>query len=268
MELLRGGTAPMVWLLGAEHLFSRKPRDDFDVFLNVATPTVLSQEDVQVLKLVDTFLISHGGLPISTVAETIFPLQDYLRGGATQVHEVYPERMAVIHHSRNDRRWGCYALRILRQKDHKGQIYNPLKDLVKKIKDHGKYKACHELGMGLPFEDDVPIYDGGHDRKPTYGNLPCLSHISVKVDNGHVRLNATYRSHYYVQRLLGNIIGLGRLQFFIAREAGLKVGPLTINSTYARLDTGGDNGKSTWGVHDIQKLLKDCRATYKQQSAA
>lgn len=269
MELLKGRSAPEVWLLGAEYLAKRKEHDDFDVFLNVATPTVLSSADASVLKRVDNFLVEHGGLPVNTVAETIFPLEDYLRGGAKEVFEVYPARMKEIHHSRSDRRWGTYALRILRQRDYKGAVFNPLEGVLNKIKNHGNYKACHELSSGRPFEDDIPIYDGALDRKPTYGNLPCLSHVSIKVDNGRVRLNATYRSHYYMQRLLGNLIGLGRLQFFLAHESGLDVGPLTINSTYARLDTGANNGKCChWGVDDMGKLLGACRATYSEEIAA
>jgi hypothetical protein len=263
MELIKGNSAPAVWLAGVQHLAARNGREDFDVFLHIATPTVLSAEDASVLRRVDGFLTSQGGLPVNTVAETIFPLEDYLRGGVKEVFEAYPARMAKIHQARNDRRWGCYALRILRQRDHKGELFNPLKDILQKMKKHSNYKACYELSSGRPFEDDIAIYDGALDRKPTYGNLPCLSHVSIKVDDGKVRLNATYRSHYYMQRLLGNLIGLGRLQFFLAHEAGLGVGPLTINSTFARLDTGANNGKHCrWGVKDITALLSDCQTEY------
>lgn len=269
MELIKGLSAPEVWLGGAKHLAARVARKDFDVFLHITTPTILSAQDAAVLAEVDRFLTSHGGLPVNTVAETIFPLEDYLRGGLKEVFEVYPARMAEIHHARSDRRWGCYALRILRQRDHKGKVFNPLEDLLNKMKNHSNYKACHELSSGRPFEDDIPIYDGALDRKPTYGNLPCLSHVSIKVNDGQVRLNATYRSHYYMQRLLGNLIGLGRLQFFLAHEAGLKVGPMTINSTYARLDTGADNGKAChWGVSDINSLLTACQSKYAERAAA
>jgi hypothetical protein len=268
MDLLKGRTTSEVWLLGTEHLARQRPREDFDVFLNIATPTVLSEHDATVLKLVDTFLVRRGGLSVETVAETIFPLQDYVREGTKGVFDIYPVRMAKIHHARTDRSWGSYAMRIVRQRDHKGEVFNPLKDLLKKIKDHGNYKACHELSPGRPFEDEIPIYDGALDRKPTYGRLPCLSHVSIKVDKGHVRLNATYRSHYYIQRLLGNLIGLGRLQFFLAHEAGLKVGPLTINSTYARLDTGSDNGQNChWNTNEISTLLQNCRAVYTHELA-
>jgi hypothetical protein len=105
MELIQGPSAPEVWLGGARHLAASAARQDFDVFLHIATPTVLSARDLAVLRRVDHFLTSHRGLPVNTVAETIFPLEDYLRGGAKEVFEVYPARMAEIHHARSDRRW-------------------------------------------------------------------------------------------------------------------------------------------------------------------
>jgi hypothetical protein len=45
-----------------------------------------------------------------------------------------------------------------------------------------------------------------------------------------------YRNHFYVEKLLGNLIGLGRLMSFVARETGLKVGALTVVSTHAEID--------------------------------
>ena len=50
------------------------------------------------------------------------------------------------------------------------------------------------MNRGHPFEDDIPIYDPATDRKRLYGG-PCLSHLSIKVHDGKVRFNATYRSH-------------------------------------------------------------------------
>ncbi|TIL83160.1 MAG: hypothetical protein E5Y89_01950 [Mesorhizobium sp.] len=179
--------------------------------------------------------------------------------------------MAKIHAVRSDRQWGCYAMRILRQKDRDGTIYNPLESLLKKIEQHGQFKAAFELGLGQPLDDfetvgdDVAIYNGATDRRPIRGHLPCLMHVSIKLDHGKVRLNATYRSHYYIQRLLGNLMGLARLQYFLAHEAGLEVGPLTINSTYAKLDTGEGGA---WSLGDIDKLLASSRQAYAVKEAA
>ena len=269
MELIKAQTAPAVWLAGVEHLNGCAAWEDFDVFLHVAEPTVLSEQDALVYNEVDRFLKTHGAFGIHTVAETIFPLDEYLHGGARGVFDNFPSKIRAIQKARDDGNWGSYALRILRQKDFEGGIFNPLEDMVEKIKHHGKYRASFELGQGRPFEDDIPIYDPATDRKRLYGG-PCLSHLSVKVHDGKVRFNATYRSHYYIRRSLGNLVGLGRLQYFLARETGLNVGTLTINSTLARLDIG--SGATTtgghWGKRDVDGLVARCREIYGATSAA
>ncbi|MER9056691.1 hypothetical protein [Mesorhizobium sp. M0910] len=270
MELIKGTSTPEVWLAACEYLQRMPGHEDFDVILHITNPSPLSKADATVLAGVESFLVRHGGAPVSTVAETIFPLQDYIRGGKEAVFETYPERMAKIHAARKDRQWGNYAMRILRQKDRDGTTYNPLKELLKKIQNHGEYKATFELGLGHAMEDceavgdDIAIYNDAADRRPMYGHLPCLMHLSIKLDHGKVRLNATYRSHYYVQRLLGNLLGLARLQYFLAHEAGLDVGPLTINSTYAKLDTGD---KRKWNMGDIDALLAASRQLYAVKEA-
>lgn len=264
MELIKGDTCPSTWLKAVEYLSTCKVHEDFDVFLGVERPTPYSKGDRVVHDIVDAFLRDHGGSRIETVAETIFPLSDYSRGGPKGVYHDYPQRMRRIRAVRSDRRWGTYALRLVEPRtDAKERSYVPLEALVSKIKNLGKFRAAHELNIG-PIESDIEVYDPNRDRLRPYGG-PCLSHLSFKVHEGRIRLNATYRSHFYIQRLLGNLIGLARLQVFVAKEAGLSVGPLAINSTFARLDTGGENGKGTkWSTRDVMKLIADCRAAYDQ----
>jgi thymidylate synthase len=95
------------------------------------------------------------------------------------------------------------------------------------------------------------IYNPSSDRKRPYGG-PCLSYLSFK---RHPKLGllltAVYRNHYYVTRLLGNLIGLGQLQAFVAKEAGLDVGSLSVISTHAEMDTAGG-----WGINDARGLVK------------
>ncbi|MBV9749113.1 MAG: hypothetical protein JO157_09880, partial [Acetobacteraceae bacterium] len=88
---------------------------------------------------------------------------------------------------------------------------------------------------------EVGIHDPSRDTRWRGG--PCLSSLSFKRDEGRLSLTATYRSHHYVARCLGNLIGLGRLLEFVAREAGLAVGPLTCVSTYAEIDNGTEKVK-------------------------
>jgi thymidylate synthase len=262
MELIKRQTSPAVWLAAVEHLDKTPKGEDLDVILHVAEPTVLTAEDLKVYGEVDRFLTSHGAFSVHTVAETIFPLDEYQRSGVRGVFDTFPEKLRSIQKSRDDGNWGSYAYRILRQRDAEGKIFNPLEDLLAKIKAHGKYRASFELGAGRPFEDEVQFYDPATDRKRLYGG-PCLSHLSIKVHDGRLRFNATYRSHYYVRRLLGNLVGLGRLQFFLAHEAGIQVGGLTVNSTFARLDTGsGEGSGGSWSKSDARALIARARSIY------
>lgn len=160
MILIQGRTAPAVWLAAVEHVMMLPRAEDFDVFLHISHPTVLSTEDRAVHDEVDSFLKSHGAFGLHTVAETIFPLSEYLRGGAPAIFEGYPEKLRQIQKGRADGNWGSYAYRILRQTDHKGNLFNPLKDLINKINAHGKYRASFELSKAsipLTYGRAVPI---------------------------------------------------------------------------------------------------------------
>lgn len=269
MKLITGATIPTVWLAAAEHLIANGGAD-YDVFLHVGTPSVYSSSDRDVVKALDDFLRQAGGHRVTTVAETIFPMSYYRREGVSGVYDIFPEHMRAIRSVRSsDRSWGTYALRLVQPRtDGKGRTYLPLKDAVLKIKTKGQYRAAHEINLG-PIEEDIDIYNPDTDRLRGYGG-PCLSHLSFKVYEGCVRLNATYRSHYYVQRLLGNMLGLAYLQVFVAKECGLTVGPLTINSTYAELDTLAANkkcGSRGWGKREAKALISQCRSIVADASA-
>ncbi|MGC0352741.1 thymidylate synthase [Streptomyces sp. SAI-124] len=47
---------------------------------------------------------------------------------------------------------------------------------------------------------------------------------------------ALYRSQYMFERAYGNYLGLGRLLAYIAAQAGLAVGTLTVMAGHAHLD--------------------------------
>jgi hypothetical protein len=57
-----------------------------------------------------------------------------------------------------------------------------------------------------------------------------------------------YRNHFYIEKLLGNLIGLGRLMEFVGREANLRVGALTVISTHAQIDLPSRGRRSDLGL--------------------
>ena len=83
-----------------------------------------------------------------------------------------------------------------------------------------------------------------------------MSHVSFKVDSsGKLRLTAFYRSHWYIGRALGNLIGLARLQAYVCNESGAPSGPMTIIASEAVLDLTG-KGRS---AAQTRGMLQNCR---------
>ena len=93
---------------------------------------------------------------------------------------------------------------------------------------------------------EIPIYEMQNDGKRTRAQ-PCLMHLSFKLraNPPQVSLAVMYRNHFYIEKALGNLIGLAQLLSFVSAEAGVGVGPLVCHSTLAQLDT------ETWGVGGV-----------------
>ncbi len=123
--------------------------------------------------------------------------------------------------------------------------YNPLRDLIDKM------KRQEEAGVRYSLAYELAVYDPLRDGRSLYGGQ-CLSFLSFKLDEDHgLMLTAMYRNHTYITRCLGNLIGLGRLQAFVAKEANVELGSLTVISTHAKLDTGDG-----WGIKDARELVE------------
>jgi hypothetical protein len=224
----------------------REGDEGYNVIMEVEDPVNHNLQDVEVIKLVNSFLRDrgYGNFPVSTVSNTIFPQSLLKAHGSPKFYDVYREK--VFAKLKQSKQWGRYFQRMIRKTDRKGKSYSPLEDLVDKLrKQNGAtrpFKAAYEL----------TIYDPALDRK-RYRNAPCLSYLSFKRHPKlGLTLTAAYRNQTYITRSLGNLIGLGRLQAFVAKETELNVGPLTCISTHAELDTG-----KGWGIKDARGLINE-----------
>lgn len=213
--------------------------EGYNVVIDVVDPVTHSEKDNEAITLVDKFLKLHDKYPIITVANTIFPQSLLEAHGPTEFYRVYHRDFDAL--SADSRRWGRYFDRMSRHQTKEGKEYNPLQEMIEKMKpkEAGQYKAAYELAVYDPLIDGR-MFRGGQ----------CLSFLSFKIhpENG-LLLTAMYRNHTYITRLLGNLIGLARLMRFIATQAGLKLGSLTVVSTHAELDTEG------WGIKDARELV-------------
>jgi thymidylate synthase len=234
------------WIAAASAI--AKTGEGYNVIIGVNDPLKFDDLDNQVVKLVDTFLREHKQAPISTVVNTLFPVSLYRKFGADGFIAEYRK----IYDRLTTKRWGRYFERMTRRVDRDGKTYNPLEKIIEKLKMQNDartpYKAAYEL----------PLYNPDLDRH-RYRDAPCLSFLSFKRHpDRSLSLTATYRNHSYITRCLGNLIGLGRLQAYVANQAGLTVGPLTCISTHAEIDKGDAKVKENkWGIVKARALIEE-----------
>jgi len=255
------------WVAACKSIMATK-NEGYNVVIDVADPVRHDANDNAAITFVDQFLKEHDESPIVTVANTIFPQALYEAYRTPEFYKIYHRDFDRF--SRQAKGWGQYFDRMTRWKVAGGATIHPLQDLIVKLKANVEKKRCvkavYELAVtgpsleapaDAPKEDmedsdlDLTIYAPGSDRKrPISG--PCLSYLSIKRHrDGALLLTAIYRNHYYVTKLMGNLIGLGRFQAFLAKETGLKAGSLTIVSTHAEIDMAG-----AWKSADVQDLVE------------
>ena len=258
MKHIPAASCTRAWLNAATHLQGQPEHCDYNLILEIRNPMGMPPEDKLICEAVNLFLTKHKKQSVNTVVNTIFPAGFYARYGATKVIKNYGEIARKVRKHPDNNRWGTYAYRIMTQRaDSKGRQYVPLQviidKLIRQLKNKSTLRAAYELNTIDPMVD-IPIYEADSDRDNTIGG-PCLSHLSFKLRHDHsLMLTAFYRSHYYLQRALGNLYGLAWLQDFVANQVGVKPAELTCISSMARLETD-----AAWGKAEVAALLKRCR---------
>jgi hypothetical protein len=257
-------SAVVAWLHATKQLsVAKKPV--YNLIYSITSPDSKSAEEEEIVSKFDKFALDHGFNTSETVANTIFPLDTYRAKygkGADEFYEYYLN--TVLPKVR--KRWGTYFERIISRRNDDGTFMmkgnrrlNPLDVLIDKLKRRVEKKANTTTHYEVSIDDialEIETYNPVSDGIYQIGG-PCLSHVSFKIDRDNVlRLTAFYRSHWYVERALGNLIGLARLQCFVASASGAKVGPLTIIAAEAVLDLTG----KTRNAQKTRALLNDCWA--------
>jgi hypothetical protein len=255
MKAITAESRAAAWVAAAQYLTTCDDFEDYNVVLEITNPMRRNSDDRRVEERVDAFLRAAGHYPLETVAETIFPAGEYRRHGPTGVYETYPKEIYPAIKSLPELRWGTYAHRLVRRRGAKGE-FNPLKFCIEKMQrefaGRSTKTACYELSLS-DVNLDLPLYEPASDRKHLIGG-PCLSHVSLKImRNERIALTALYRSHYYVQKALGNLLGLARLQAFVCEQTKLPPGPLACVSTYATLE----RKSKSWNRKAILALIAE-----------
>lgn len=232
----------------AVRLVDAQPKHEaYNVIVDVANPIARSTLDDPVVATVSDFLQGHGEKPIEAIANTIFPAALYRRYGAPQFFDRFRDN--VLPKIRRFEHWsGYYFERMMQLPQPKGPPINQIWGIVERIRSP-KVRAKNKF--------ELSVFDPTRDVNASPYGGQCLSYASLKlIGNGAARkvtMTVLYRNHFYSEKLLGNLIGLGRLLDFIAKESGVGLGPLTIVSTHAVIDLPGKSNRQ-----HLKALLSKC----------
>jgi len=237
-DIIRAESCADAWLQATAHLRQQDDWRDYNLVLEISHPMILSADEKKVVEEANRFLVCHDKHAISTVINTIFPASLCVRHGADGLLNRYREIFPLLK-KHKDTQWGTYFGRMVSRTNQEGNDIKPLDYLIEKLRRQAEANApkhaAYELSVVEPFLD-MPLYDACTDKHYIMGG-PCLTHVSFKLKgNRRLLLTAMYRSHYYIERALGNFYGLALLQDFVAHEAGVESAELVCLSTMAVLD--------------------------------
>lgn len=246
MKAITGETREEVWLEALKYLrYQAEGNIEYNLILEVSKPSLNNIKQKMVRASLDKLLAnSELTYPVHTVSETIFPAFEYKKYGINGVLTNYPNDVYPLIRSNRGNNKGTYAYRIVRGVNHKNECCNPLELVIARLKSQlaSRSKIRCAYDMSLDQVETIPI---NLNDKTTRG-FPCLSHLSFKLSRNReeLHLTALYRSHSYIEKALGNLLGLARLQKCVADEVGVGVGTLVCHSTYAVLDMPTGIGKA------------------------
>jgi thymidylate synthase len=219
---------PAAWREAARRVDAQPGHAAYNVVIDIEDPVSHSNLRDARVAVVNQFLEQYDK-SVETVANTIFPAGLYYRYGAPAFFKVFDEK--VLAKVRRNNRWsGYYFERMTHILGPNGKPINQLWEIVERIRDEN-FRALNKF--------ELSVFDPTRDVDSSPYGGQCLSFASFKLIPGPRKtllLTVMYRNHFYIEKLLGNLIGLGRLMDFIGREANVAVGPLTVISTHAEID--------------------------------
>jgi hypothetical protein len=213
-------------------------------------------QDPVVRAAVDGILKAASLQSVQTVANTIFP--EAVAASSRDPLDLtrrYLELMPTLRQLSPANRYGTYFGRLVSYPGANGEV-NQLDAIITRLRGEtaktgtgtGPLSAAYEAGFTLPGDEgdpvpqesciavlEAPVRVPGKDSR--FPGFPCLSHCSFQLDrSGTLHAMAHYRSQRMVERGYGNYTGLGRLLGYIAGQAGLRTGVLSVTAGYAALD--------------------------------
>ncbi|MFJ4836353.1 hypothetical protein ACIP79_41650 [Streptomyces sp. NPDC088747] len=215
-------------------------RTGLHTVVRIADPT---SDDPVFRAELDRLRTARGLWPLETVASTLFPAALAARSaGPDDLAERYRRMYPVIKRYPGNHR-GTYFGRLVSYPAASNTGVDQLGTTISRLRAQAagtKIAAAYEIDIAAATDTeevsaDLLVHTAGKDN--SYIGFPCLSHISLQLDRDRrVHAAVLYRSHFMFERAYGNYLGLGRLLAYIAQQAELGCGTLTVVAGHARLD--------------------------------
>ncbi len=214
-----GANALDAWRQGAQAILSGG--EAFNLFTTIDQPTLFDP----------TWLQTHsprqrglGRDDLRDVIKTIFPydLANKLAGRQELYSEYLRRHDRAMRFVRNRGAWGTYFERLVRFPNHPDT--NQLEAVITKL-SNWQIRS----GASLVFHLSTPARD-----KPRTRGGPCWQFGEIVWHSGNrLDLVVVYRNHDFLNKALGNFIGLGQLLNFICTASGRTPGRLLCYSVHA-----------------------------------
>lgn len=231
-HLISGPSIISAWAQAVEYMVAA---GDSPTFLAV-TAGAGWPERAAWLSDLDRVLTARGGERPTSVSDVLLPatvttangtLDERLHAGSRLFSRGRRRgiRYSGWRHTYYERLTGYFLDR--ESKRHEIKQENRLKAIIGKINHWGK-----NAEGALYLHTDAPS-----DRLRTRGS-PCLQYVQFRLyGNQELELFALYRSHDYLNKSLGNMLGLQRLGSFVAGETGRSYTRQTVFSLHPTLGT-------------------------------
>jgi thymidylate synthase len=255
--LVRGADVSRAWLATVQHLFAQPGEQCSNLAVSIDNPTA---EVADLRQELDAFAEAEGrrgqAVPaIQSVAGTIFPSALYRPNAKAPAEHLYEMERLIRHvirkHKENKR--GTYFERLVAYPLADGSQVNQLDHVLKKL------QRAAELGHRNGNRFELATFHPGRDTNPRA--FPCLSHISITLQEGRLDCAAVYRNQYFLARAYGNYLGIGEVLKFLAAESGFAVGELLCVSSHAYLEVQ-EHGRAR-----VEELMHRCAAVVEGDSA-
>ncbi|MEO3941670.1 hypothetical protein V3C41_11385 [Paenarthrobacter nicotinovorans] len=253
--LIQAESISEAWLKSLEFTNAQQNGKAVHLLTSVADPS--RPEDPQIRSAVDRILTPTtkraSVQSVDTIANTIFPISLYpdpgiswssesstdsslVESAAEKLYSNYATIFSNLQKAHRENTKGTYFSRMISWPGKTMNGYNQLEKRLQHLrgKKADRVTAFNASDMALtePGGDssEINIYAVSDHRVRSF---PCLVHIDIGVFAGKVNLLGVYRHQMLIQKGYGNLIGLARLQKFIAQQSGYGLGELAVQATFA-----------------------------------